>query len=112
MKVSALVGTPVPIDMFDYAAAAKIKAKEKIVMNLATSPSAGGYELVADVGTDLNNNEEAAYKLEVNLQQQFASEEDPISPAVSVVSKGVGMIILVSALANTLWIVVHKYILF
>jgi hypothetical protein len=105
------IRTFLPINAFKYGAGEKVEAKGKVVLKLVNSPSRrlegqgtpGIVRKLADVvGADLYSNEKVVYALEVNLQQQFASE-DSISSAVSVISKGIGIFIMVFALINTMW---------
>ena len=48
-------------------------------------------------------NKEASFDLEVSLQQEFGSDEDPIVSAASLKSKGVVSLGLLFALAYTMW---------
>ena len=93
--------------MFNFGSAT-IEVTESALLNLkadADGDENGGTsrKLVAEIGTSANNDEEASYELEVTLKQQVESEEDLISSAKSATNKGVAGIVLLFALASTIW---------
>ena len=63
----------------------------------------GSRRLQEDADSIVAGNEEASFDLEVSLQQEFGSDEDPIVSVASLKSKGVVALGLLFALAYTMW---------
>lgn len=82
------VTTRVPTNVFDFeTAGTKIEVSGGLIMELAGSNTAGR-KLVADVAAISDGNGDASFELEVSLQQQLDSQEDPVSSATSIAKKG------------------------
>lgn len=59
--------------------------------------------LQEDADSIVAGNEEASFDLEISLQQEFGSDEDPIVSAASLKSKGVVSLGLLFAMAYKMW---------